>query len=605
MDDSKELQQMFFNIIANLIHESNQEPNVNKVILDQISEYIQADYLGLYRHYEKSSGFRLLEYVPNATTLKPAQTISESSRKLPHAVFNNELIRGFIDTIPLNLPSGEELMVVIVKKDPLSEAKISILQEEMEKLFMIVHEIEQNRARNKNIRFLLDLSTKLLKSDDKGIILHEIIHALQRIYPEYTYYLILTQEHDAAIDLPIKNLEYDDENSIHISTQVFMNAELQIELLENEGKKAVYAPLIGEQSVYGVLEIIAPIDTYFTEQELEFISEFAILAGKALEKTILYEDSLMQVSNLTLLNDIIHDLNSSRELIEITELVRNKIISISKASQVGFIYFDEETDSEFEVLPGSTAFFNEAAGLILANEMRQKVNADPEPIFSGNIAGGNKNDYHSVMVFPMVYSGLSMGFTIVLAEESYYFTFEDFKLIKSLIQHSALAISNTMLKEKLQTTVITDFLTQLSSRKYLEDKIDEHMVVGETGVFLLFDIDDFKCVNDQYGHHVGDKVLKQVARIMEEQIGNKGIAARWGGEELAIYIPEGSLTFGNQIADIIRIKVANVTDPSITISCGVSSWLKGPDNTRVELFLRADQALYQAKSNGKDRVLSL
>ncbi|WP_405102598.1 diguanylate cyclase domain-containing protein [Oceanobacillus sp. FSL H7-0719] len=605
MNAIKELQHIFFEIIATLYNEPNREVRMYNEFLFQLNKYLTTDYAAIYMHYKKTKTYRLIHSVSSDQTLRPEEIVLDVKEIDAQACFKNENIAHHIYLIPIQLPTEKAFILIAAKKHFLSETLQKQLQTESEKFLGIVHSMQMNMLESHNNRFLLDVSTKLLQSHDKKIILEEIIASLTKLYPNFTYYLILTQEHDTTQNLPIKIMEYNDENLKHTSIQVFMNAELQLERLESEGKKAIYAPLIGEQSVYGVLEIKAPIDCYFSTQELDFIKEFAVLAGKALEKTILYEDSLVQVNNLTLLNDIIHDLNSSVGLTQITELVKNKIKSLTTATQVGFVYFDDEVKYGFHILSGSTALFKGNTGHRLIEKIKIKLNKNLEPVFSGNDSEIADYGFRSVMVIPMIYSGLSMGFTVILHENKYHFTFERFKLIESLIQHSALAISNTILKEKLQETVITDFLTQLHSRRYLEDSINQHMDNGSKGVLMLFDIDDFKQVNDQFGHHIGDVVLKQVAHIIDSEIGNAGIAARWGGEELAIYLPDATLETGNLIADKIRILVASVTAPAVTVSCGISLWRKEKQDNRETLFLRADKALYKAKSNGKNRVLSL
>lgn len=605
MNDAKELQRILFNILSDVFHENDWKELKYKKILQLINEYMMADYIAIYIHFEKTTYFRLLDTVPNESIYKPEKLVVETKILKSKDFFHTEELPKHVEFVSLELETNETLIIVIGKDHPLSSGKIESLKIEAEKLFTIIHKMRQNSIHNKNNKFLLDVSIKLLKSHDKVIILDGIINALESLYLNNEYYLIVTQEHNASIDLPIKILEYTEESSQQISTQVFMNGELEIERKEDIGKKAIYAPLIGEQSVYGVLEIIFSIDAYISTQELDFIAEFAILAGKAMERTILYENSLEQVTNLTLLNDIIHKLNSSRELSEITELIRDKITSITKASQVGFIYFDEESINAFDVLSGSTVFFNDSIGLEFVQRIKDKLQINHEPLFSGDDAVGSQYGFRSTMVIPMIYAGLSTGFAVILHEKKYYFTFEVFKLMESLIQHSTLAIANTILQGKLQRAVITDFLTQLYSRKYLEDKINEHIVKGTTGVLLLFDIDNFKNVNDQFGHLVGDKILKHVAYIIEKEVENKGIAARWGGEELAVYIPEVSSNEGNEMANNIRETIKKVTNPSITISCGISSWHKGQNDYQEALFLRADQALYKAKMNGKDRVFFL
>ena len=121
-------------------------------------------------------------------------------------------------------------------------------------------------------------------------------------------------------------------------------------------------------------------------------------------------------------------------------------------------------------------------------------------------------------------------------------------------------------------------------------------------MFLLIDIDNFKKVNDTYGHQIGDEVLVQIGSLLQRKIGTRGICSRWGGEELAIYIPNilthEALKISNEIVDIIP----KVTTPKVTISAGLITWEKSNRPDFKEIFLQADTALYNAKHNGKNRV---
>ena len=123
------------------------------------------------------------------------------------------------------------------------------------------------------------------------------------------------------------------------------------------------------------------------------------------------------------------------------------------------------------------------------------------------------------------------------------------------------------------------------------------------GTFILIDIDNFKKVNDTYGHQVGDEIIIQVANIIKANIRQNDIGARWGGEELAIYLPKVSIHAGVSIANRLVQKVRELTNPPVTISCGVSYWKKNRVDSVKELFNRADEALYTAKRAGKNRVV--
>ena len=211
--------------------------------------------------------------------------------------------------------------------------------------------------------------------------------------------------------------------------------------------------------------------------------------------------------------------------------------------------------------------------------------------------------YKSVMAVPMLQANILNGFVIVVHSAPYAFSFDTFKLLKSLIHHSTLAFTNTILREELEKMVITDHLTKLYSRNYLDEKIKESMGIDGEGTFIIIDIDDFKSINDTYGHQIGDDVIIQVAQIIQANIRSTDVGARWGGEELAIYLPRVSMETGIQIAERLVIKVREESNPKITVSCGVSHWKKEDNDTYNSLFKRADFALYRAKETGKDKVV--
>lgn len=120
---------------------------------------------------------------------------------------------------------------------------------------------------------------------------------------------------------------------------------------------------------------------------------------------------------------------------------------------------------------------------------------------------------------------------------------------------------------------------------------------------IIVDIDQFKQVNDTYGHQTGDKILQQVCTIVKSSIRKTDIAARWGGEELAIYLPGADAENAYRIAETIRLRAAMDTDPAVTVSCGIAEWTKGDGKVSVEsLFYEADMALYKAKNNGRNQT---
>ncbi len=160
-------------------------------------------------------------------------------------------------------------------------------------------------------------------------------------------------------------------------------------------------------------------------------------------------------------------------------------------------------------------------------------------------------------------------------------------------------------EEKLKKLATTDSLTGILNRyafnKFLEEEIFRAERYGTNFSIVLFDIDNFKSINDTYGHLTGDKILKEIANLVNNTIRKSDVFARWGGEEFIILIPNGSNVV--QVAEKIRkiIENNNFFDlPKVTVSLGTTKYKKG--DTIDSIIKRADKALYNAKENGKNRV---
>ena len=168
--------------------------------------------------------------------------------------------------------------------------------------------------------------------------------------------------------------------------------------------------------------------------------------------------------------------------------------------------------------------------------------------------------------------------------------------------------------ETVRTESLTDPLTLLSNRKYLEDAITR--LIGEAAAkgaplaVILTDIDHFKKFNDTYGHLTGDQVLRLVAASLKQTLKGKDVAARYGGEEFAVLLPRTNLSDGITVAEHIRHAVMSKelirrstgeTLGRVTISLGVAAWRKG--DTMASLLERADACLYAAKDAGRNCVI--
>lgn len=481
---------------------------------------------------------------------------------------------------------------------------LDLIKQEVERYINILNYYKKRKAEEEKSAFLFEITTKFYAILTKKNILTEMIRGMNKLYPLFKYNILLSQDYKEKSTLPIRTIEYSDDATKKVSTQAFITGEVQLEDRVNEYRTFLYAPLKGNQGVYGVLQIITTHAIDFPKNEIEFIGGVAKVAGKALETATLLQNSNHLVKDLKLINDATHALNSNLNITGITEIVRAKIMEACGATQVGFIYTGETQHHIVSILSGSTDYFFSSEGEQHADFILNQVIQKKEAIFSGNFTKRLPSfPFSSVMAVPMLHAGTVHGVIVITHEDQYAFSFDKFKLIQSLVQHFTLALTNSILNEKLKVAAKTDHLTKLYLRNYLEEELEKHITADEKGTLLIVDIDDFKGINDTFGHHIGDEVLVQIASIIKAHTAENDIPARWGGEELAIYLSNATLDEGVHIATQIRKQAESFTDPKVTLSCGVATWDSSRKADVKDLFIRADKALYTAKETGKNCVV--
>lgn len=167
---------------------------------------------------------------------------------------------------------------------------------------------------------------------------------------------------------------------------------------------------------------------------------------------------------------------------------------------------------------------------------------------------------------------------------------------------------------KLRNMATTDSLTGLMNRGYMaiqfKREFDRSRRYRRPLSLMMIDIDDFKKINDTFGHKAGDDVLQELAHILQQKTRIHDLVARYGGEEMSILLPETNLQSALVIAERIRRMISSHDFPSedqhihLSVSIGVAELDAVGQDTLDELLNRADKALYTAKKSGKDRVCS-
>jgi len=250
---------------------------------------------------------------------------------------------------------------------------------------------------------------------------------------------------------------------------------------------------------------------------------------------------------------------------------------------------------------------------------------------------------HSMLCVPML-DGDHQLHGVIQAMRSHVTPFngEDEILIRAVASQATVAIHNAKLNQQmeeanaqlerkvaertarlhemnkeLEEIAITDALTGAYNRRYFNQLLmQEHRLAGRYGStfsLIMFDIDHFKLINDDKGHDAGDAVLNQLIQTVRPMLRDSDYLFRYGGEEFTILLPRTELKGACQLAERIREKIAQHTFEHrqqqmshITISLGVAAWHKRDsnkdDDEAEQLLKKADQALYDSKENGRNRV---
>jgi diguanylate cyclase (GGDEF)-like protein len=201
---------------------------------------------------------------------------------------------------------------------------------------------------------------------------------------------------------------------------------------------------------------------------------------------------------------------------------------------------------------------------------------------------------------------------ITVCRESRPFTEDDRELLRSLADRATLAMANVDLHLETQRQAITDDLTGLAThgrfQQLLDAEMDEVRRYQYPVGLIMLDIDNFKSVNDVHGHQQGDLVLRYVADALRDTSRDVDVAARYGGEELALILPHTDLEGAYEMAERARVAIETTAVPrldgkdtlQITASVGAAS---SADGVKNDLIAAADAALYRAKQEGKNRTV--
>ncbi|CAM2822190.1 diguanylate cyclase [Paenibacillus sediminis] len=467
----------------------------------------------------------------------------------------------------------------------------------------------EREARRRNILF--EVVKRLHDKIDVDAVLTEVFDSIAEMYPTAHLELLMSQDHRTT-NPKVKSLLFGQDRD-DLCVRSFMEGRLitlENPPVMNEGPSYVEiaVPLSGKQGIYGVFHITLLKD-FKEEIDLDLISVLSDTAGTAFENAKLYEQSNVLIHELRLINELTRRLNQSLKLKEIFQFSTQELLSIFQSDSCSILQYDKVKDC-FEVMSSNIASI--AKEVYATNDgFCGLIYESKEPVFLSDYDTYStvtcrimeQSNARSLIATPLIVNGEFIGIILITHQSPHFFSYDNYKLMQVLATHIGLAIANATLHAEVRRMANRDMLTGLYARRYLDEAIHEFQKTDPCGSLIVVDIDQFKQVNDTFGHLQGDIILKQVSHIIKTSVRSIDISARWGGEELAIYFPQYDVMQALQVAEKIRKRVEEETDPAVTVSCGIAEWSWFDDKVTVEsLFYRADMALYKAKNNGRNQI---
>ena len=225
----------------------------------------------------------------------------------------------------------------------------------------------------------------------------------------------------------------------------------------------------------------------------------------------------------------------------------------------------------------------------------------------------------SVALSPLVFKGQLIGSLNQGSREADHFvSHAATDLLEHMAAVTAMCIDSTVSHERLKLDGLTDSLTGISNRRFFERRLEEEVErwrrSGTSLCCVVADIDHFKRVNDRFGHQIGDVILRRVAQELGKVLRSSDVLARYGGEEFVLLLPETPMPMATEIAERLREDISAMEFDEkilakfqVTVSLGLASLtLENNENETATgdwLFRQADNALYQAKNGGRNRVV--
>jgi diguanylate cyclase (GGDEF)-like protein len=372
-------------------------------------------------------------------------------------------------------------------------------------------------------------------------------------------------------------------------------------------------PLMVRDEVVGVLDCQSDRVDHFDPETIDLLTLFSTQASMALQNARLYSLEQQRARQLQAINAIAQQTTAVLDLEELLNRVCELIQDAFRVSHVS-LFLREDHDLVLRAHHGTlTPRIPQGGRFPASNEPWASILANGRTVMESDLRSATTLKFFaesaSRMRIPLVSFGQTLGILALDSSDPDAFRDGDLQSLESVADICATAIQNAHYVERVKQLAYLDGLTGIFNRRFFEMRILEEIErarrYGTGMAVIMADIDQFKRLNDEFGHVLGDEVLRQVSSLFHQQLRKIDVVCRYGGEEFGILLTQTTATHAMIIAEKLRKMVEGWQFPgvprTVTISAGAAAF---PEHgtTRDELVKAADAGLYAAKQSGRNKV---
>jgi diguanylate cyclase (GGDEF)-like protein len=379
-------------------------------------------------------------------------------------------------------------------------------------------------------------------------------------------------------------------------------------------RSEVTVPLMVREEVVGVLDCQSDRLDHFDHETIDLLTLFSTQASIAIQNARLYSLERQRARQLEAINVIAQQSTAVMDLQDLLSRVCSVIRLAFQVSHVS-LFLREEGELVLRAHEGTLT-------PCVVLDSRFPVNQHPWSQILATSGTAIENDLSSAtasfklfvesasrMSIPLISFGQTLGVLTLHSSQPNAFRADELQSLESVADICASSIQNAHYLERVKQLAYLDGLTGIFNRRFFElrilEEIERARRYGLSMAVVMADIDQFKKLNDEFGHLLGDEVLRQVSSLFHQQLRKMDVVCRYGGEEFAILLTQTTAQHAMGVAEKLRRLVESWQFPgvarTVTISAGVAAF---PEHgtIRDEIVRAADNALYAAKQAGRNRV---